>query len=86
MATATRIHYVSNAELRAHAEHHDLAVIALRMGWLTGGSPDTHRLKRALGITKAHVEGKAQFQTEVTEETAAQICRAMDLLPREVGL
>lgn len=83
---------VSNALLREHALRTDqnLYVVCIRLDWFNSkGQPDTHRLKRALGITRDYAKGCHTvngYRTHLSEERAADIARAMGLLPLEIGL
>lgn len=63
------------------------AEVASRCGWETTNKagrrkPDSSRVVRALGLTPDN----GKVRTEVTEEGAELLCRALHLDPWEVGL
>jgi hypothetical protein len=73
-------------EIAASVPH---AMIAERLGWYRkGGQPDTGRVRRVLGIypyDPSHGQPK-RYRERITEATAARLCGALDVDPRDVGL
>jgi len=84
---------VSNAILREKFQRQErlgevtAAEVAGRCGWESKEKsgrkkPDSSRVNRTLGI----VAEAGEFRTEVTEDSAILLCRALHVDPWEVGL
>lgn len=87
------VHYVDNTLLREKylrlekIGEINAAEVASRCGWETklksgGTKPDSSRVNRTLGITAE----SGVHRTEVTEDAAVLLCRALHVDPWEVGL
>lgn len=77
--------HVPNAELRDAAKR---AIAEGRLTWSdlareVGGSADGTRVKRMLGVA---AQSDGSCQTSIRDETAAVLCRALDIYPRDIGL
>ena len=57
-----------------------LAEVAIRCGWGTDTKPDSSRVARQLGINK----DCGEYRTEVTQQTAECLCKALHIDPYEV--
>lgn len=82
---------VSNTPLRERylflqkTEGLTLADVAVRCGWIVGKKkrePDSSRVGRNLGIN----QDEGRLRTEIDEEMAIVLCRALELEPWEVDL
>jgi hypothetical protein len=63
--------------------------LARRLGWLNrnkGNSPDSSRVARTLGINGHRSRGVVYYRKHVSEDVAIQLCSALNVLPRDVGL
>lgn len=58
------------------------AEVAARCDWETKGKPDSSRVRRVLGVAAE----AGEYRTQLSEESALLLCRALHIDPWEVGL
>lgn len=63
------------------------ADVARDLGWWRNATKaDVSRVKRSLGLSVHHAEGRQRMQQYTSYDQAVRLCRALDMDPFEAGV